>query len=443
MYLLENTSEAEALRENVRQLLASETLENVALALQIIKGGGMHPSFVFYLWAVYYNMPKATKKTIKKYIEQTLPQLSENPNNALVLSSLETYFSQEVIDMQKIATKTYPEDCSLERFLLCIFSKIVHKQTYFDEYFGAVPSLRRFMLEQKCEWDKTQLYLDGTKLTELPAEVGEILTLKRLSIRSSHINTLPETFFNLNNLAYFDYEDSPLKENKAIQKKLKKTLPLLEATQHFDRGMTRYYDQKYALAVKSMQKATQLCPDNFEFLKWLAEACRMADMKSEALAGFEKANDVRPHDAFIWAKLAELRCNFKQYEKALEMCETYLQNPQIFNDSHHSAESDILFVQGLTFFWLKRYDESIVSYKKAVAIDNYAGGWYNLACSYSKKGMKDEMLKHLTKAFELDWDDYYMFCVEDEDRDFDGYYEDADFRALLEKFDFKKKKKGK
>jgi hypothetical protein len=175
MYLLENTSEAEALRENVRQLLASETLENVALALQIIKGG-MYPSFIFYLWAVYYDVPKATKKTIRKYIEQLLPNLPDNPNNALVLGSLEIYFNQAVIDMQKNVTKAYPEDCSLERFLLCIFPKIARHQTYFDWYFGVVPSLRKFMLEQKCEWDKTHLYLDGTRLTELPAEVGEIIS---------------------------------------------------------------------------------------------------------------------------------------------------------------------------------------------------------------------------------------------------------------------------
>jgi len=47
MYLLNETDEAEAMRQNVLQLLSSGIVENCLLALQLIKGGGYAPSFYF------------------------------------------------------------------------------------------------------------------------------------------------------------------------------------------------------------------------------------------------------------------------------------------------------------------------------------------------------------------------------------------------------------
>lgn len=45
MYLLEETEEARYMRENVIRLLESEDLANFYLAINLIKGGGMHTSF--------------------------------------------------------------------------------------------------------------------------------------------------------------------------------------------------------------------------------------------------------------------------------------------------------------------------------------------------------------------------------------------------------------
>lgn len=46
LYLLEKSHEGELMRENIRSLLLSSDYRNVQLALQLIEGGGFHPSFL-------------------------------------------------------------------------------------------------------------------------------------------------------------------------------------------------------------------------------------------------------------------------------------------------------------------------------------------------------------------------------------------------------------
>lgn len=56
MHLLEETDEAQAMREKVRNLLLSDEESNHSLALQLIRGGGIHPDFIAPLWGlhIYY-----------------------------------------------------------------------------------------------------------------------------------------------------------------------------------------------------------------------------------------------------------------------------------------------------------------------------------------------------------------------------------------------------
>lgn len=431
MYLLEEGEETQKLRENVCELLASQTHENIALALQLITGGGMHASFVFPLWATFYNLPTAAKRKAKKLLKQFIA------DDVLDLHTFSFYdiLPKKIIDLQEEMGRQDAVNFGVEAFLRWIFPEASGVISLFDYYYQRYPAFRLELLKTKINFD-SQLDFSYSKLTCLPAEIVELSKTHKITviiINYSAITEVPESFFELQKLRYFHHTNTPLANNKALLKQIYKQMPMLKATEIFDKAMTNYYNQKYESAAKKLKNVVKLVTNHFEFWQWYGETHRMAEQKEDAMAGFEKAFEMKPNSGSVWSKLAELRCNFKMYDEALDMCETFIQNPQRF-ESNDIVESDIYFVKGLALFWKEQYDESILAYQTANTLNEYAGTWYNLACSYSKKHNKKEMLKHLKEALLQDWEGYYMFCLEDEDRDFEDYYEDRDFQRLLEDF---------
>jgi hypothetical protein len=75
MYLLEETPEAENLRQKVIDLLLSNEINNIDLALQIIEGGGMHKDFVAPIHVLYLR--RITTSKAENLIELTRPFFSE------------------------------------------------------------------------------------------------------------------------------------------------------------------------------------------------------------------------------------------------------------------------------------------------------------------------------------------------------------------------------
>lgn len=75
MFLLEETAEAEYLRQKVRDLLLSHETNNIDLAFQIIEGGGMHKDFVAPIHVLSLMRIKTSKEG--RAIELTRPFFSE------------------------------------------------------------------------------------------------------------------------------------------------------------------------------------------------------------------------------------------------------------------------------------------------------------------------------------------------------------------------------
>lgn len=434
MYLLDETPETEPLREQVLNLLTSDVQENLVLALQLIKGGGMHPSFILPLWAKFPNLPANQKRTASSLLKSMYANgkqvtAEENKLKFVVADYDYATFERVYARLQDF----YPAHCSLENFALFFFP-VMNKVAFFDFFYEKLPAMRVFLLEKmKDESESDYISFGGSRLACLPAEIGAFPALRVINIEYSLIKELPENFYTLSKLRYFHYQNTPLAQDEPAIKALKKRMPALEATRFLDDATNLYYEEEFKKAANKMRKAVSLLDNDALIWQWYGETHRMAELHPQSLEGFEKASALNPNSGYLWGKLAELKCTHKFYDEALQMCETFLQNPSRFEYSH-SDEGDVLFVHGLVLFWLKRYDESIVAYQKSKALSNYAGTWYNLACSYSKKGDKTQMLAHLKEAFILDWDEYYRTCLQDEDKDFDDFYEDADFKKLLKDF---------
>lgn len=422
MHLLEATEEAKQMRENIRDLLASEIPENITLALQLIQGGGMHTSFIYPLWANYYNIDKFFQKQVHNLLKDYLP------HNA----NYKTLSVPRLLQIVQDLMEREPIECNVGEFVRWIFPQISHKIAYFDHFYTTYPAYRHALVQAKIAFEKT-FDLQKSTLPCLPTEIGDFPNLTVVNIQESTIAELPESFFKLQKLRKFHYEKTPLARNKPLLKRTENELPLLTAITLCDKATRLYYSENYKAAAKQMEQAIALVQDDFECWRWYAETHRLAEKKKVALQGFEKAQELNPKSGAVYAKIAELKCGEHKREEALEMCEYFIQNMSYY-EYDDSAESDVYFVKGLALFWLKRYDESILAYKRANALNDYAGTWYNLACSYSKRGNKTEMLTHLEEAFVRDWDEYYFFCLEDKDRDFEDFWEDRDYQNLCEQY---------
>jgi|GEM_PF-2792243 len=385
----------------------------------------MHPAFILPLWAVSFDLPAPKKRTIRAQLNKALPTFEDIDVFKIPL----LHFTEDsLMRVQVQLCAIYPVYHTFEMFAQYLYPKL-NKNLLFDFFYENAPLMRIFILKTLSE--DNSIYFGNSKLHTLPAEIGALQELTSIDVRNSKIGEVPESFYNLKNLRGFYYEKCPFDENKKGKASIKKRMPILEASRIFKIALDQYYPGSYHNAKKIIKQVVMLYPADFEFWRWYGEIHRMAEEPATAMMGLEKALSMNPKDGFTWAKLAEIKCKLNLHDEALAMCETFLQNPAQFEQGWRD-KSDILFVKGLALFWLKRYHESIAAYQKSNALRNYAGCWYNLACLYSKKGMKSDTLTHLRKTFEMDWENYHKFCLKD--KDISDFYEDVDFKELLQAF---------
>lgn len=102
-------------------------------------------------------------------------------------------------------------------------------------------------------------------------------------------------------------------------------------------------------------------------------------------------------------------------------------------DKAIELKPDYLFAlnnKGYALFKLEKYKEAIIYFDKLKKINpEYHSLWFNIACTYSLMKNKEEMLKNLKKAIELD-KKYKELAPKD--KDFQEYWNDPDFIKLTE-----------
>ena len=96
-----------------------------------------------------------------------------------------------------------------------------------------------------------------------------------------------------------------------------------------------------------------------------------------------------------------------------------------------TEEYSRLFQLGIDQLQAKKYDESVESFKKAIAINsNSPESYYNIACAYSLKGEKDKAIDWLAESFAHGFDDEKHIAA---DKDLDPIREEPRFKELMAK----------
>ncbi len=85
--------------------------------------------------------------------------------------------------------------------------------------------------------------------------------------------------------------------------------------------------------------------------------------------------------------------------------------------------------RGDDFYQSNEYELALKAYDKAIELKpDYASAWYNKACAYSLKGDKENALKNLSKAIDLDAK--YKEKAKSDD-DFKNLWDDEDFKRIV------------
>jgi tetratricopeptide (TPR) repeat protein len=279
--------------------------------------------------------------------------------------------------------------------------------------------------------EDNSLDLSNFQLEYLPNEICELTELTRLDLSHNLFTQLPEEIGKLQKLNHLHIQGTPLA--KAEELRLKKILPQVVANQKFDQGQAFYSTGKYKQAVNAFAEATNILPDFALAWNWKGYCHKFLNNHTISRVCLEKSIELDANDAFAWANLAEVLCALGEYQLALEICHKTLQNLPHLTQKTLQDEANLWFFKGLVHFWRAEYDQAHQANDQTIALNNYAGAWYNKACSYSKQHNKSDMLLCLEKAILLDRRNTKLL-KEDKDRDFEAYYEDPDFIALKGKF---------
>ncbi|TAH30585.1 MAG: hypothetical protein EAZ06_02700 [Cytophagales bacterium] len=431
-YLQNTTEEALSMQKNLLDLLATNEQVNIELALQLIDGGGMVAIFVLPLWINYYEAEKKIQTKIKKNITKILP---EHITKTIFASNLYDLYDISATNLVSIFEELCDKNNRLftwDDIVEWVFPKLIDRMDICD-YFIKKENINTKKILQKMIVDD-KISLDYSTLTILPKELFLLDSLESITIDNSAIEEMPPEFFEMKSLKSFSYNKTALKKNRTFNHLLKKKIPLLVATNLYKEAKDNYWGNRYKLSSKKIQKCVKIYPHSALFWHWYGEIHRITDDHGLSEIGFLKSLAIEKDNAFATIKLAEVACHFRKCEEALQICDDYLNNIQNYSKEKQDMQSDAWFIKGLAYFWLKDYQKSLVCNDKSIKLSNYAGAWYNKACAYSKLNLKTEMLNHLKKSFDLDYEDYYPLASKDEDKDFDTFYDDEDFKTLLKQY---------
>lgn len=293
-YLLENTKDAQEMRENLRQLLETGEGVNIKLAFTLIEGGGLHESlatyvFVSFLWHESEEIQQWAASIIANHLPAKVSQkwlLEEKPKKTQYYSYLQ-YIKEKTLchDLEKIAKlkmvdKTVLGMATLKMSkkggLFCLKHKIAPTNDILKEM------LNDFKLD-----------LNDFGLEELPAEVTHFVNLRELNICRNKFTELPKNFENLRNLEKITYTGTPLKPSEI--KRLEKMMPDFFGHNHYEKGCNLKHQSKQPKkAIPHLKKATKLIPEYAE--NWHNLGACLLDTKQEEKALIPLQNALKCYD---------------------------------------------------------------------------------------------------------------------------------------------------
>ncbi len=265
-YLLENTKEAEEMRENLRQLLESAEEENIRLAFTLIESGGLHKTVATYLLvSSLWNKSEALQNRADKIIKEHLP----------LKISQKWLLEDQVTQKEKTTLSRYYRYSVDEKQFCRTLEKVSRRNKTVDKRILGMGTLKMtgrgapFCLKHKLAPVKeilselvvnNELRLKGFELTEFPSEVLDFVNLRLLDIDGNKFRTLPENFESLVNLEDIYYGNTRLRANEI--KRLEKMMPSCMGKIHYSHTTIPSRFREPEQAIISLKKVIKLNPEN-------------------------------------------------------------------------------------------------------------------------------------------------------------------------------------
>ena len=192
---------------------------------------------------------------------------------------------------------------------------------------------------------------------------------------------------------------------------------------YFSRATDLYFKGKHELALKAIEKAIELKPDDSK--TWYNKGVVLSGFGRHELAlkAFEKAIELKPDCTDAWINKGIKLGHLNRYDEALKVFEKIIEvepdNSMAWDNKSHTLHT------------LGRHEFALKSIEKAIKLNpESANAWYNYACiCYSIKGDKEKALPLLRKAIEIDAS--YKENMKN-DKDFEKMWADEDFKKLTE-----------
>jgi tetratricopeptide (TPR) repeat protein len=362
MYLLENTPEAEAMRENVFNLLSSDDDANFELALQIMEAGGFILETTAIIWAnILHTETKKQQKVRLNYLKKRL-----SPDVYALLEKSTQYKTHfQVFARYHFDTLAQHEFMGWQRLAQYILPyAFSYEQEKTDELKLSLlekPEIPKLELLRAMMNEYKEIYFYNVPLKSLPDEIGELHDLLSLRIQYTQVAVMPESFFNLKNLTTFSFNDTPLAKNEAFLAQFKQCMPLIWAQNKIDNEM---YNLDFEGKIALCKEILAACPTHLDTLISL-------------LSAYEDLKDAN------------------RFEKALLAYKEF----QYLDTSNHASLSSKV---GYLYYSLGDYENSLKYYQRALDLEpNYDENWCNVSCCYRELKQYQEAINTANQAVTL------------------------------------------
>jgi tetratricopeptide (TPR) repeat protein len=356
MYLSENTPEAQAMRQNVVDLVKSQEPTNFTLALQLMKGGGFVPQTITPIWRYVLENPE-TKKEVNAVFKQFLPE------RAYALWKLSFEYEE---NLSIFAVRCFDELAEFEGFgwenltkdiLSYTFQDTSQTTTFAKKHFLYHPKINQLRLLQAMTTSETDLDLSSFGLTHLPEDIGDLEALTFLNMSYNKISQLPESFYKLTNLNNLYLTDNPIEKDSTFLPTLKAKSPKIWVAYMCQNIGTQDIEQIESI----YREILSIFPDHTEAFNSLLNQFNNYKKNKKIIALSEAYPDMSASDSYYGKMIADTFFEEQQYEKALERYEKIVQeNP--YSEPYTDCSK--------AYLKLGRFAEAIQSAEKAIRYDD-------------------------------------------------------------------------
>lgn len=151
-------------------------------------------------------------------------------------------------------------------------------------------------------------------------------------------------------------------------------------------------------AAPHLRRLLEMFGPRYDLTFFLAHSMELEGHTEEALALFQTALQERPDPreiASIYVHMASCRKDLEQFEAALESL--------AIAEQHNDQLKEIYNLKGFCFYKLKRHEESIAAFEKAIELDpGSAIDYANIGSNLRELGHKQEAVRLYKMALELD-----------------------------------------